>query len=174
MIDLETVSTKHNAVILTAAAVKFDVYSDKVFDGLYLRPDIEEQTAQGRDIDNGTLEWWSKQEDNVKNEAFGDEDRISLPDFLNQIHKFCWNVDRIWAKGPLFDIIILENIFRANNMNMPWSYSKIRDARTVYDMDPESISLIKDAHNAFMDCLNQITVVQAVYKKLGVKNAFDK
>ena len=62
MIDLETLSTNPNAVILTLGAVKFDPYTVmKPYDDLYFRVDVDSQTEMGRDVMQDTLDWWGKQ-----------------------------------------------------------------------------------------------------------------
>lgn len=174
MIDLETISTKNNAVILTLGAIKFDVFSENIFDGLYIKPNIEEQSELGRHIDDETIKWWSGQNNDVKEEAFGDDGRLSVDEFLNQLTKFCWNQHRIWAKGPMFDIEILEGLYQTKQKHIPWNFRQIRDVRTICDLMPELDVKIDDAHNALSDALNQAKIVQHIYKKLGVKNENNK
>ena len=51
MIDLETLSTKPNATILTIGGVKFDAYTRvEPSQGLYHRIDVDSQSAMGRDV----------------------------------------------------------------------------------------------------------------------------
>ena len=77
MIDLETLSTKPNATILTIGGVKFDAYTRvEPSQGLYHRIDVDSQTAMGRDVMDETVEWWGKQAEDVREEALGDDDRI--------------------------------------------------------------------------------------------------
>ena len=84
MIDLETLSTKPNAVILTIGGVKFDPYSNtEPTKGMYYRIDVDSQTAMGRDVMEDTVEWWGKQADDVREEALGDHDRIDLKYFMS-------------------------------------------------------------------------------------------
>jgi hypothetical protein len=46
MIDMETLSTSPNCVILTIGAVRFDPRGEGVVERLELRPTIEEQTEE--------------------------------------------------------------------------------------------------------------------------------
>jgi len=83
MIDLETLSTKPNATILTIGGVKFNPYNNiEPSQGLYHRIDVDSQSAMGRDIDPDTVEWWGKQAEDVREEALGDHDRIDLKYFI--------------------------------------------------------------------------------------------
>ena len=51
MIDLETLSTNPNAVVLTIGGVKFDPKSQmKPYDEMYFRVDVDSQTKMGRDV----------------------------------------------------------------------------------------------------------------------------
>ncbi len=88
MIDLETLSTRPDATLLTLGAIKFDPYSDAEPNaGLYLRVDVDEQSALGRHVDENTLEWWGRQDEKIRDEALGDEDRVSLNSMVKQLNK---------------------------------------------------------------------------------------
>jgi hypothetical protein len=104
MIDLETLSTKPNATILTIGGVKFDAYTRvEPSQGLYHRIDVDSQVAMGRDVMEETVEWWGQQAEDVREEALGDDDRIDLKYFIKQLNKWCVGVDVFWCQGPLFD-----------------------------------------------------------------------
>ena len=92
MIDLETLGVEPDSVIITLGAIKFDPYSDaEPHSGLYLRCDIEEQSEKyKRTIDDNTLAWWTKQDQKIQDEAFGDhEDRVNMDQLTKAINKFC-------------------------------------------------------------------------------------
>ena len=78
MIDLETLSTNPNAVILTVGGVKFDPFTrTEPSQGMYFRVDVDSQTELGRDVMQDTMDWWGRQHPEVMEEALGDRDRIS-------------------------------------------------------------------------------------------------
>lgn len=168
MIDIETASTKRNGLILSVAAVKFDPFSDQVFDGIYLKPDLESQLQIGRIADDSTIEWWAKQDEAIRNESWGDEDRLPLDQFLEQFNKFVWNSKKYWAKGPTFDMIIMEDFYASQSRPVPWKYHEVRDVRTIYDLAPELIITNTEAHNCLADCVVQIEILQKIFKKLGI------
>ena len=102
MIDLETLSTKPDATVLTVGAIKFDPYTDlEPHSGLYLRLNVDEQSELDRHVDQGTLEWWAKQDEKIRNEALGDEDRVQLTEFVRQLNKWCVGLDELWCQGPI-------------------------------------------------------------------------
>ena len=70
MVDIETLGTKEDAVILTVGGVKFDPYTDKdPYDRFLMAIDIDEQTANGSVVDEGTLEWWGTQPAEIQEEC---------------------------------------------------------------------------------------------------------
>ena len=61
MLDLETLGTRPDCVILTLGAIKFDPFSEKEpGPGIHFRLDIEDQLAKGRTVDDSTIEWWAQ------------------------------------------------------------------------------------------------------------------
>ena len=127
MIDLETLSTRPDATVLTLGAIKFDPYTDsEPHAGLYLRVDVDEQSELSRHVDEGTLEWWGRQDEKIKDEALGDEDRVSLNSMVKQLNKWCVGIDELWCQGPLFDYAILQNLYAQLGQPVPWNYWQIR------------------------------------------------
>jgi hypothetical protein len=171
MLDIETLGIKPDSVILTLGAVKFDPYvPDKISDGLYLRVDVDEQITQGRDVDDETVEWWGKQSDHIREEALGDDNRVSVTELIRQLNKFLVAVDEIWCQGPSFDIVILENLYRQYQTPHNWKYFQIRDSRTLFQVhgDPRDRNAA-GLHNALEDCISQARGVQKIYKDLNIQ-----
>ena len=171
MLDLETLSTRPNAVILTLGAVKFNPFTlEDPGPGLYIRPDVDEQIAQGRDVQDETVNWWMNQAEDVREEALGTDGRISVEAMYQQLNRFLVGANSIWAQGPLFDFAILENLYRQYGWPTPWQYWQIRDSRTLFGVhgDPRVKGKV-GLHNALEDCVSQATAVQQVYNKLGLE-----
>ena len=172
MIDIETLSTRPDATVLTVGAIKFDPFTDvEPHSGLYLRLNVDEQSELDRHVDQGTLEWWAKQDEKIRNEALGDEDRVQLTEFVRQLNKWCVGLDELWCQGPLFDYAILQNLYAQLNTPVPWNYWQIRDSRTLFNMLPKDPrkDVQMDLHNALADCYFQAKSVQKAYKNFGVK-----
>jgi hypothetical protein len=172
MLDLETLSTRPESVILTIGAVKFDPYSDliDVDRGLYYRVNVDEQLAMDRHVLDSTIEWWGNQDAEVREEALGDSDRVSLEDMTRGLNRFLVGVENIWCQGPAFDIVILENLYRQMTKPTPWQFWQISDSRTLFKAhgDPRDKNRAA-AHNALMDCYYQATAVQQIYSTVGIK-----
>ena len=63
MIDVESLGTRADAVILSLGAVKFDLTSGKIDDqGFYASISIDSNQELGRRIQEDTLLWWLKQD----------------------------------------------------------------------------------------------------------------
>lgn len=173
MIDLEGLATGPDTLILTIGAVAFDPL------GIGVNPDqsyycrVDPSTQPDRAIDPATLEWWSKQNDIAKQEAFGEDDRISLHSALTDLTPLLWKADRIWANGVTYDIVILEHAYKSLGMPLPWQYYKIMDARTVYKFLPrawkDSVRQTNN-HHALQDCINQVDLLQQGLRYLNIRS----
>jgi len=170
MIDLETLSTTPDAVILTVGGVKFDPTTQmQPYNDLYFRLDVDSQTAMGRNVQQNTLDWWAKQPTEIAEEALGEKDRISIEDACQKINKFGVGVDVFWCQGPLFDYAILQNLYAQLGKPLPWNYWQIRDSRTLFSLVPRETEKRQGLHNALEDCKFQAKKVQKVYRQLGIK-----
>jgi hypothetical protein len=172
MLDIETLSTRPESVVLTLGAVKFDPWADEVDteSGLYLRIDVDEQLALDRHVQQETVDWWGTQPEDVREEALGEQERTSLSDSVDQLNRFLVGSNSIWCQGPAFDIVILENLYRQLGRPTPWQFWQIRDSRTLFGVhgDPREKGRT-GAHNALIDCYYQARAVQHIYKTVGVK-----
>ena len=172
MIDLETLSTNPNAVILTIGGVKFNPHTSVIpSQGMYFRVDVDSQTSMGREVMPETLDWWATQPKEIADEALGDKDRISLEEMVKTINKWSVGVDVFWCQGPLFDYAILQNIYKQLGHPVPWQYWQIRDSRTLGSLVPRDPNEKRTGlHNALEDCYFQARKVQKIYKQLGIRN----
>jgi exodeoxyribonuclease VIII len=174
MVDLETLATTPDSVILTIGAFKFDPWGPNVdrssHNFFYRRVDTESCEKLGMVIDPGTLEWWGNQKPEIIDEAFNPEDRMPVSKVIDEFHKFAWGCDAFWSHGSIFDIMILETYFRKLKKNLPWNFWQIRDTRTIFDLgyDPEMPKNSK--HNALEDAYNQAVGVQNMFKKVARRN----
>lgn len=169
MVDLETMAVSPNAVILSLGAVHFNPYGNGYGDKLYFRINIDDQDVLGREVDPNTIDWWSKQDPAVMEEAFSPDNRISLVDAIDQFHKFAWGCDAFWAHGSIFDIVIIENIYKQLGKTVPWQYWQIRDTRTLFDLGVDPDMPKGGKHDALQDAIRQSVGVQTVYAKLKIR-----
>ena len=169
MLDIETLATTPDAVVLSFAAVKFNEFNaqETYIDEINVALDVDEQINLGRTVNPETLNWWATQPKEIQEAAFA-EDRISIKQFTKLLNKFIVGTDRIWAQGPVFDIAIMENLYRQLSLPIPWQYYNIRDSRTIIKALGSEIKHERiNAHDALSDCKFQagyIKKIVATYK----------
>ena len=170
MIDLETLGTRPDGVILSVGGVKFDPNGTRIIDEFHYKLNVDEQQERGRSVDPGTVEWWGNQSPDVIESAFGLEGRTPVDEFLEEFKRWCVGADAYWAQGPTFDMCMLENMYVQYGKNYPWAFWKVRDSRTLFSIMPKDPrkELNFDAHNALEDCRAQAKCVQHSLRTLGL------
>lgn len=173
MIDIETLSTNPNALILTIAAIKFDrSYSIKPMEEMecfYKRISKASGKKLNMHIDENTRKWWKEQDKEVQYEAlYNKNDRIDLADALKELSQFIKGSNCVWSHGDDFDCVILSEAFKTCKIEIPWKFWQTRDTRTLFDIAKlnynKEIPISKN-HHALYDCYRQI---------IGVKNCLEK
>lgn len=166
MIDMETLAVSPRAVVLSLGAVHFDPHGSGHTEELYFKVDIDSQDRFKREIDPNTLEWWSKQDPEIMEAAFGEKDRISIEDAMNKFHKFAWGCDAFWSHGATFDLMIIQDIYSQLGKPLPWNYWQLRDTRTLFDLGVDPAMPQGSKHDALQDAIRQAIGVQNVYRQL--------
>ena len=175
MLDLETLSTENNAVVLTIGGCKFNPFKDtEPFEKVHLKIDTTEQIERGRHIEDSTLKWWGTQPTEVKEAAFSEEGRCTVKEAHDYLHEWIKDCNKIWCQGPSFDFPIMKSLFREIDLDVPWKFWLERDARTITGLVPENLKEKIDfaAHNAVEDCIAQSKCVQYVYRQLDIHRTF--
>ena len=170
MIDLETLATSTDAVILTIGAVKFDPFGSDIkepaMDSFYVKIDIDSCDELGLVSNDDTIAWWAQQDKLAQAEAFEGDDRIHIRDAFDRLYKFCWGAKRVWSNGASFDIPICEHVYRKLNKAIPWPFWSVRDVRTAFDLGINPNRPPVMAHHALQDAWNQAVGIQNVYNTL--------
>lgn len=179
MIDLETLSTKPNAQIISIGAVAFNPTSGKEYDRFYSRINIDSyERESGFDMEFGTVKWWMSQSSEAREEAFFKEPRSpirgALYSFIAWLEKVKGNDAIIpWSHGKEFDLIILQYHFQTFCIENPWKFWNTRDTRTLYDIAKINLRDIPVpehvAHHPIGDCLRQIEGVKRAYSVIKSK-----
>ncbi len=169
MVDLETLSTKPNAAILSIGAVKFDtdkkVYA-KFYQAVKTPPEVE-----GFDISSDTLHWWTKQSEEAR-AVFTDPNAVDITVALALFS--AWVEEgtdkkyiRMWGNGASFDNVILSTAYRLCYFPQPWMFWNNRCYRTVKAMNPGTkITRIGEHHNALHDADSQAVHLLAMEIRL--------
>lgn len=169
MIDLETLGTTVDSVILSIGAVKFDLDSDKMDDaGFYASVSIDSNLDIGRVVNESTINWWMKQSAEAR-QVFA-EPKQSLEAALASLSEWAGRCQRIvWSNGANFDIPMLEHAYNKLGWFAPWEFYNTRCVRT-YKSLPAAARVPKPAndHNALRDAVNQARYVQAIQAAMKV------
>jgi exodeoxyribonuclease VIII len=164
MIDLETLGTGTDAVIVSIGACYFDIHTGETGDKFYEALNITNQLAFDRKIDPSTLSWWMGQSEEAR-KVFTE---TSDMDIRSQLEMFCeWirvsgsNSVHVWGNGSSFDISILEHALNQFGIEIPWKYSNVMDLRTFrrFVANNEKVTYISGHHNALSDATNQALFV---------------
>lgn len=165
MHDLETLSLKPNAVIVSLGAVIFT--ADGTLDTFYQPISIHQP---GRHMDHSTITWWMGQPLEAR-EVFFERDRGSLFTVLSMYRTFLLDngIDGgVWANGPDFDNVVLTDAYQQNDITVPWKYSQSRCFRTIRALYPEIQStFVGTQHNALADAMHQAKHLLKIYKDMG-------
>lgn len=169
MIDIETLSTKPDAVVLSVGAVAFNMQNEQIIIN-DSNLDLTDQFRLGRRVDADTLHWWMRQDDLARTLAFGEEGRE--PVHRNTLFEMVLRdtgcgpeafskMRYIWANSPSFDLVILNDLFGKEGCF--WNYRQERDVRTIcdgLDYKPEMHAQDGVAHTPVWDCMYQIKKVR--------------
>lgn len=156
MIDLETMSTRPDAAIVSIGAVAFDMRKLVVGERFYRNVDLRTSAAAGGHIDPDTVLWWMRQSDAARSAL--QRNLSPLADALDALTAFLASCAplaaiRPWGNGVDFDMVILASAYRAAGLETPWKYWNQRDARTLFSMYPsvEKEAMTTTTHNALDD-----------------------
>jgi hypothetical protein len=181
MIDLETLGLDPaTAPIIQIAAVAFNLGVDHVaLTPLFTAP-IDARSCLmapfNRRLDPETVTWWAKTDPALFIEIMENPVRLGLQRALVELGNWMSSieVEGVWGNGPTFDISILETCYKQADIAIPWSYRVIRDVRTmamIAGEDPvcweggqmSDYERTGRAHDAVVDCLRQIRMVQQTW-----------
>lgn len=169
MVDVETLSTSPQAVILTIAGVKFvrgEEPTRDVVTTFYRKIDKESCLRVGLTIDPSTEKWWESKPEAVRRECFEGE-RIPLKKALTDLCEWFKGSTYVWSNGSSFDIPILTTAMTRCNITPPWKFWNIRDCRTAIDFGGvQSREMPKADHNSLNDCFRQIIGVNKAIRNL--------
>ena len=169
MLDLETLGTRADSVIMSIGAVKFDPHSDFISDvGFYSSVSIASNLEAHRHVSEDTMRWWIQQSPEAQ-KVF-EEPKVSLASALDGLHAFFDHPNYcVWSNGADFDIPMVGHAFSTHGLVVPWKFWNNRCFRTM-----KTLAVAKNipkpqvlfAHNALNDAINQAMQLQAIYKSM--------
>lgn len=167
MIDIETLGVNYGDVILSVAAVKFDIETGETFETFYKKISFEDSTNFGFKINPKTITWWLKENPKVLSDNITGGESLSI--VLVELGKFIEKDDIVWGNSNRFDLGLLEAYYKTTGIGTSWNFRNERDVRTLVSFAPEvKANLVFDGekHNPLHDCYHQIKYCSEIYKKL--------
>ena len=134
MIDLETLGTSADSIILSIGAVKFDLETGKIADdGFYASLSIDSNLELGRTLSESTLTFWLEQPKEAQ--VVFHEEKMHLQTALEQFTDWLGHMKwRVWGKGPTFDLGKMAHAYEKLGWPVPWEFWNERCVRTYLDL----------------------------------------
>lgn len=171
MIDLETLSTRPNAVILAIGAVGFNIGTLEIGPQWYTT--ISAESQDGLHISGSTVKWWMSQNESARKSVVSGRQidlDMALLELRLWLHTECapQNAVRIWGNGASFDPVILESAYRYSGIDLPWQFWNTRCFRTVRALYSAVEEPQREGthHNALDDALHQVRHLIAIRQAL--------
>lgn len=151
-LDLETFSTREDAVVVAIAAVPFDASGI----GAPFYCVVDPKSQPNRHIDAGTVEWWLQQSDAARKELSNERMSASAAAWSFANAFTVPEETLFWGYGAGFDNVILRSFLRDYGYHYAMPFRHDRCLRTAAGLFPEiSWEESTDAHNAKYDALAQ-------------------
>lgn len=163
MLDLETLGTGNNAIILSIGAVKFN--DDEITDRFHAAIDPVSCQALGLKIDASTVLWWLDPERADARATLLDFDRIDLASALDGFARWVGEPCNMYGNGSTFDNVILRNAYAAAGLEYPVKFWQDLCYRTLKTETPFiSYERVGTHHNAVDDAETQAVHLQSIRK----------
>jgi hypothetical protein len=163
MIDLETLSVRYDAAVISIGVAIFD--NDRILDSIGWA--LEPKSVTGH-IDPATVFWWAKQSEPAREYSFTGKYVAATAAFELKTLLAKYDVQEVWSKDPHFDHVILTEWWaRQQGVGaFPYHYRAPRSYRT---LEAEAIRAGYDraewaqynyvAHNPVEDAVTQARAV---------------
>lgn len=174
MVDLETLSSREDAAIVSIGAVRFDLENFRVADAgtnfpfsslsaerqprwtnFYEVVDISGLDEQFR-VDGDTIKWWMGQSDEAR-AVFSGGQHKSMRHVLENLQYFIEDIPYtyMWGNGSTFDNMILRHAYRVCELVYPVDHKHDLCYRTIKTLFPHEHTRTGTHHNALDDARYQ-------------------
>lgn len=170
MIDIETLGTGPESVVLSVAMLPFGATIDALGKPIKFGINKEDQFIEGRRIDSATAVWWLRQSPAaIAVMADMQENAVSLSRARGIIAETIGlGYEGIWANDPDFDCAILRNL--CPDISWPfWTHRSMRTVKALAEVNSIDLSKIvnPNAHDPEQDCYTQVRQVMEVHNRLS-------
>lgn len=166
MLDLETLGTRHSALILQIGACRFDRMTGEIGE-TFLRNVKAGDLHDKFTTDYETIQWWMGQSQDARLSLAADR-TDPLKEALIDLASFLWGDDVLIWSHATFDMPILQNAFEVAGVRWPIPFRNARDLRTLVDLAKYTARLERGGthHNALDDAKFQAAYASDAFRKL--------
>lgn len=169
VVDLETLSTRKNAAIVSIGAVAFSLEKG-IIDEFEVNITPHSGKAAGLHIDKSTIQWWSEQSKEARDSWM--KDPVSIEEGLAKFENFYNKGCPIWGFGADFDIAILESAFFAigwhkdkpYGQHIPWQFWDVYCLRTLSNIVGIKLQKTGTNHHALHDAIAEAELILKILK----------
>ena len=185
MVDIETLGTQADAVIVSIGACMFDPITGEVSDQKFDRIiNIQNSLDYGLKAEGDTLCWWLNASEEARAPFIHNEVAETLPNALNSFTNYVSYYNspeliRIWANDPSFDTAKLQYNYHKAGLEYPFNHWNNRCVRTIVGLYPTSLfkkwkldNPRKGYHLASADAEYQARYVSAILMDLGCEELY--
>jgi DNA polymerase III epsilon subunit-like protein len=166
VLDLETLSTRSNAAIVSIGAVAIE--NLEIVDEFYVNVDAKTCKEAGLHIDPLTVEWWAQQDMEARQALTVDP--LPLDEAIDKFVTF-FKEGNIWGMGANFDVVIMENAMTLSGWNSnrdarekyPWKFWDIYCLRTLMNVLDKRLPKANN-HNALDDAKAEADMLIEILK----------
>lgn len=174
MLDLETMSLRSDAAIVSIGAVKFNPRnknvgelgdpSDPEYKHFYRTVDLQSCIDLGLKVDGAAVMWWLKQSATAR-DALADPPPAPITDVLCDFHAwFGGQRMQVWGNGANFDGVVMRNAYEKIALPPPYLYKDEMCYRTIRKVVPEVKWLDGiNPHHALDDAVAQAIHLQKLF-----------
>ena len=174
VVDLETLSTQPNALVLSIGAVALTSSGTPVEGGNFYVVLKQDEQGAVRHISQSTVAWWEQQSTEAQQAAYKPTVCTSfVEDALDGFSDWVESITDpkqvlVWGNGCSFDNVILASLYDDWHRERPWSFWNDRDMRTVTGLIPALKALPFEGikHHALYDAKHEAAQLSQAILKL--------
>lgn len=148
-LDIETLGTESNAVVLSAALLYFDQtktyqFQELIDSACFVKFDAKEQVSKyKRLVEKSTVEWWQKQDKEVQKLSLAPrETDVTAEKGIRVLQQYIRDhstekKEVCWIRGTL-DQVCMDSLCKSVELPFLFDYYQYRDVRTALDLIKET------------------------------------
>ena len=170
MLDMETLGTSPNSVILSIGAIKFDPDTNELHNPLYIVINTQSCLDVGMTINQDTLLWWEQQDPEAsKVIGMAKESDVTIHEALRTFNKYVTHSSCVWGNGADFDNAMLQEAYNKCGIEPAWMFYNNRCYRTMKNMVRVEHKRRGVHHNALHDAQYQAEHLMKILQKFRSK-----